>query len=124
MLSDSTVNAIGDLLLFDSTKLLVQRAQVAVPVLGDHDQVLDPNAEPAGQVDAGLDRDDVTELEYVLRCLPEPRRLMHLDSHPVPEAVAELVLVAAVADHRAGGLVRVDAADAGTDRLQARGLRG
>ena len=93
-------------------------------VLGDHDQVLDPDPELARDVDAGLDRDHVAGLEHVLGGLAQPRRLVDLEPDPVAETVAEVVLVAAVADHRPGGLVGLLAADPGADRLEPGRLGG
>ena len=45
--------------------------------------------------------------------LPEPRRLVDLEPDAVAEPVAEVLAVAAVADHRARGLVGLLAADPG-----------
>ena len=58
----------------DDLQLFRQRAEVAEPVVGDHDQVLDPHPELARQVDAGLDRDDFARGEDVVGALREPRR--------------------------------------------------
>ena len=72
------------------------------PVLGDDDQVLDPHPELAGQVDAGLDRDDFARGEHVVGALREPRPLVHLEADAVAERVAEVLAVAGVVDHLAG----------------------
>ena len=93
-------------------------------VVGDDDQVLDPDPELARDVDAGLDRDHVAGLEHVLRALAQPRRLVDLEPDAVAEPVAEVVLVAALADHRPRGLVGLLAADPGADRVEAGRLRG
>src|SRR5262249_57514895 len=67
-----------------------------------HDrEILDPDAADAGQVDAGLDRDDVPRLEHVLGLRREPRRLVDGEADAVPEPVPELVAVPPVADARA-----------------------
>ena len=87
-------------------------------VLGDDDEVLDPDAEAAGDVDAGLDRDDVAGAEHVVGALAEARRLVDLEADAVAEAVAELVAVAAVADDRPRDLVGGGSRHAGADRLQ------
>ena len=68
---------------------LVNRDRVLETVVRDDDVVLDPDAEPAREVDARLDGDDVAGGERVGALGGEPRRLVDLQPEPVAEAVAE-----------------------------------
>ena len=63
----------------------------------DH-EVLDPDADSPGHVDARLDRDRVARGERALGGLAEPRRLVHLEPDAVAEPVAEVLLVAGAVD--------------------------
>src|SRR6476659_2330970 len=107
----------------DELELFRQRAEVAQPVLADDDQVLDPDAKAARQVDAGLDGGDLPRGEDVVGALREPRALVDLEADPVPERVAEVLAVPGAVDHPAGSAVDVLALDPGGDRLQP-GLLG
>src|SRR5689334_9045537 len=65
------------------------------PFFGKNNEVLDPHAAATWHVDARLDGHDVPGLERVARGgAREPRPLVHLEPHPVPEPVAEVVAVA------------------------------
>ena len=68
-------------------------------VLGDHEQVLDPDAAQRSDDRAGLDRDDVTRDQRLAAAPAEARRLVDLK----PDAVAEAV-VEALAQSLAGAL--------------------
>ena len=98
-------------------QVLAEPAQVSVAVAGDHDQVLDPDAELPGQVDAGLDRDDVALRELVLGGGREPRPLVDLEAHAVAEPVAEVVAVPGLRDDLPG-----DGIDLLAARPRAHGL--
>ena len=82
-------------------------------LVGDDDQVLDPDAELARQVDARLDRHHFPRRQGVLGALREARPLVDLEPDPVAEAVAEAVAVAGGLDQLAGGGVDRLALDAG-----------
>ncbi len=57
--------------------------------------------QPTGQVDAGLDRDHVPGAQRLLRRGPrQARSLVDLQADAVTEAVAEVLAVAGVLDHR------------------------
>ena len=77
------------------------------PSVGDDDQVLDPHAELARQVDAGLDRHHFAGREHVLGALRDARLLVHLEPDAVAEPVAEALAVAGGADQLAGDRVDV-----------------
>ena len=49
----------------------------------DEDVVFDADAELAGEVDAGLDGDDLAGLEYALGLLPQERQLMDFQAEAV-----------------------------------------
>ena len=72
----------------------------------DH-QVFDPHSRETGDVDARFDRHDFIRGEHVLGPGAEPRAFVDLEAHPVPEPVAEVLAVAGVLDHVAGGRVDV-----------------
>ena len=70
---------------------------VGLAVGHDH-EVLDPDADVAGHVDARLDGHDVARRELALRRLGEPRRLVDLEPDAVAEPVAEVLAVAGRVD--------------------------
>src|SRR6266536_2179835 len=70
-----TVSAIGTS-LGNRHEFLGERGQHLTAVLGDDDQILDPDPPEAGEVDPRLDGDDISGLELVFRLLREPRRLV------------------------------------------------
>jgi hypothetical protein len=53
----------------DDRELFGDRGEDLASVVRDHDQVLDPHAEAPGDVNAGLDRHDVTRREHRFRRL-------------------------------------------------------
>src|SRR5215218_3149889 len=103
--------------------------QVLVTVLGDEDEILEPDAAVALAVQAGLDRDDVAGDERLVTEQPEVRRLVHLEAHAVPEAVEEplverlagllrpLGLLARLLEDVARDLEELETRDARLDRI-------
>ena len=87
----------------------------STPSSRDDREILDPHAAEPGQVDPGLDRDDVARLERVGRLGREPRRLVHGEPDPVAEAVAEVLAEAGGRDLVARERVGLDAGHAGPD---------
>src|SRR5437764_2621376 len=85
----------------DDRQLLRERAQHIAARFGNDDQVLDPDAELAREVDPRLDRDRVAGLELAFRARGEPRVLMDVQAHPVAEPVAEVLAVPRRLDHLA-----------------------
>ena len=104
--------------LADQGEALVEAAEVAVPVLADDDQVLDPDAELPGQVDARLDGDDVAGPQLVLGARRQPRALVHLQPDAVAEPVPEALAVARRLDQLARDGVGVAAGEARAERLE------
>src|SRR6201995_63315 len=84
----------------------------------DH-QVLDPHPELAGQVDAGLDGDDITAGQHRVRALRHARRLVDLQPHAMPQAVPEVLAVARGGDDLARRRVGLAAARPGADGVQS-----
>ena len=93
--------------------------QVPAAVLGDDDEVLDPHAELARQVDARLDGDDFAGREHVVGARREARPLVDLEADAVAEPVAEVLAVAGLLDHLAGDRVDVLAVDPGATASSA-----
>src|SRR5690606_24389032 len=93
----------------------------AVP--GDGHDVLDADAEPAGQVDAGFDGEAHARHERLLLALDHVGRLVRGDADAVPGAVDEVLAVAGVGDDRAGRPVDVLAGGAGAHGAES-GLLG
>src|SRR5436190_6484134 len=118
-----TTSAIGAGRLADGDELFREAEQDLGAVVGDDDQVLDPDAAPPLEVDARLDRDHVALRERVGRRLRQPRRLVDVDADAVPEPVAEVVAEAGFRDHVARGRVGARAVDARARRLQPAQLR-
>src|SRR5205085_12202946 len=77
----------------DDRQLLRERAQHIAARFGNDDQVLDPDAELAREVDPRLDRDRVAGLDLAFRAPSEPRALSDVQAHPVPVPVAEVLPV-------------------------------
>ncbi len=75
--------------LGDGQELLREPDGVLDPVVGHDHVVLDPDPEAAGEVDAGLDGDDVAGRERVGALGREPRRLVDVEAEAVSEPVAE-----------------------------------
>src|SRR3954447_7756162 len=82
----------------DDAELLGQAAEIAVAVLGHHDQVLDPHTDLAGQINPWLDGDRLAGEKGVLGASRQARRLVHLEPDAVAEAVAEALAVAGLGD--------------------------
>src|SRR5690606_11638438 len=93
----------------------------AVP--GDGHDVLDADAEPAGQVDAGFDGEAHARHERLLLGVDHVGRLVRGDADAVPGAVDEVLPVAGVGDDRAGRPVDVLAGGAGAHGVES-GLLG
>src|SRR5262249_9716090 len=96
------------------------------PVVPDDDQVLDPHAAEALEVDARLDRDGHAGLDDVLDARAHPGALVDLEADAVPQAVAEGLAQAGrldpVARHGvelAAGHARPDRRDGGSLGIQA-----
>src|SRR5579875_148539 len=105
-------------LLIDDPEGLGDLREDPDPGLADDDEILDADAELAGQIDAGLHRDDGSGLERVLGPERERRRLVDLEADPVPEAVTVVALVAGAVDDVAHGLVDLLAVAAGADLVE------
>ena len=69
--------------------------RISQPVGGDHDQVLDPDPEPPGQVDARLDGDHIARRSSSSTFCESRGRLVDVEPDSVPETVAEMLAVAA-----------------------------
>ena len=95
----------------------------ASAVLGDGDDVLDPDAELSGQVDAGLDREAHARHQRLLLALDHVRRLVGGDADAVAGPVDELLAVPGLGDQPARGPVDLLAGDAGPDRVDPGLLR-
>src|SRR5205823_12829609 len=102
---------------------LADRGDRLGTLLGPHHEVLDPHAEAPGEVDPRLNGDDVAGLERRLVALGQARLLVNLEPDPVAEAVAELVAVAGLLDHRPRDRVDLPSSRPGAHRVQA-GLLG
>src|SRR5690606_30951026 len=85
--------------------ILGRQRQRAAALGGDHDRVLDADATVLGEVDAGLDGDDVAVGQVTSRGGRDPRRLVDVEAHAVPGAVQEGVLPPGVAQDRPARLV-------------------
>ena len=110
--------AVADAPSADDPQILRERAEIAVAVLGDDDEVLDAHAEPLRHVDAGLDRHHVAREQLVLGARAEARPLVDLDPDAVADAVAELVAVAGIGDRLARRGVHRRGRPRGCDRVQ------
>ena len=106
---------------YKNQKLFWGRRQVVCPPLSENNDVLDPDAEPPGQIHAGLDRDRGADREHVLHLPREPRPLVDLIADAMTQAVRERVSHASLLDNvprdgvqlasrhtRVGGLARCD----------------
>src|SRR5437764_2095546 len=94
----------------DRDEVLADGREDLRPVVGHHDEVLDPHPEASGQVDARFDGDDVPRLKRRLVALGQPRRLVDLEAHAVAEPVAELIAAPGLLDRPARGGVHLAAA--------------
>src|SRR4249919_3295040 len=92
-------------------------------VLGRDDDVFDPYAEPARQVDPGLDREAHAGLDRAGFALDHVRRLVGRETDAVAGAVDEPLAVSGFGDDPAGGAVDVLAGGAGANRLECGLLR-
>ncbi len=79
------------------------------------DEILDPDAALPGDVDPGLDGDDVPGLEHVGRLRAQSRALVDLDPDAVAEAVAVCPPEPGSLDRFARRGIGVPSADAGRD---------
>src|SRR4051812_42808287 len=97
--------------------------QASSALVGDGDDVLDADAEIAGEVDPGLDREAHARNERLLLALDHVRRLVGGDADAVAGPVDELFAVARIGDDLTGGPVDVLARHSGSHGLDA-GLLG
>src|SRR6266576_7189655 len=82
-----------------------------------HDNiVLDPDAAPAGDVDARFDREHHAILEHRVRTRIETRVLMRLETEAVADPVEELLAVTAALDHAPRSGVDIPRSDTGAHR--------
>ena len=58
------------------------------PRIGNEDVVLESNAEFARDVDAGFDREDLADLEFLLGVLSEEGSLVHFEADSVSASVS------------------------------------
>ncbi len=101
----------------DDRQLLGEQRQHLLTARGHDDEVLDPHAQPAGQVDAGLDRHDVTDQQRILaRQAREARPLVNLEPDAVAETVAEVIALPRLLDHLACDRIDLFAVRTGLDR--------
>src|SRR6476620_7381552 len=117
------VEAIRGVLL-DDVDAVVGVVQPSAAVLGDGDDVLDPDPEPAGEVDAGLDGEAHARLQGLLLALDHVRRLVRRDADAVTGAMDELGAVPRLGDDRTRHPVDLLAGHAGPDGVEARLLGG
>src|SRR2546423_4476332 len=75
--------------LFNRPKFLRQPREVAVAVVGRDDEVLYADAELAGQVDPGLNRDRLRSGENIFGAGGQARRLVNLEPDTLAEALPE-----------------------------------
>src|SRR6266516_1888341 len=118
-----TVSAIAGRRLADLDQVLADAGQVLDRSIADDDVVFDPDPADTLEVDARLDSYDVSGAERVGRFLRHPRRFVHLEPEPVPEAVAERPLEPSGIDDSASDAVGLDSAQPGTDAVECSRLR-
>ena len=92
-------------------------------VVGDHDDVLDPNAELAVEVDPRFDAERHPGFEHRVIARRRVRRLVHLEADPVPGPVDEPIAEPGGLDHRSGRSVDGLDLDPRADDLRRRALR-
>src|SRR5215510_3330421 len=88
-----TCSAIGGGNLANRHQLVREPGQHLDAVVRDDDEILDPDARDAAEIDPRLDRDDVARREHVLALRPKHRRLVDEQAETVPEPVAEVLAV-------------------------------
>src|SRR5215210_1044369 len=103
--------------LTDADQVLAEPGVVVDAVGSDDDVVLDPDAGSALEVDTGLDGDDVPGRQRVRRLRRHTWRLVHLETEPVTETMAERPGERRLVDDATRGCVGVDAGDAGANRV-------
>src|SRR5262249_19756058 len=91
--------------------------------LADDDEVLDPDAAAARQVDARLDARDVADGQNLRRLGREPRQFVHVHADAVTQAVPEVRAEALRLDDVASGGVGIEPADAGAHGIEPGQLR-
>ena len=101
----------GEILAVDDDQLVRRGREGLVAVLGDHAVVLQAHTAHAGQVDAGLDRDNRALLHDVALAA-EDRQLVDVDTHAMTEAVAVVLAVAGITDDLLRQQMDVAAVDA------------
>src|SRR5262245_15951829 len=109
--------------LLDDAQVARAAVQALDAVVRDRDDVLDPDPEPAVEVDARLDGERHPRLQDGPIALYEVGRLVDLKADPVTGPVDEAVAVPGALDHRSGDPVELLGLDAGADRLDGRRLR-
>ena len=97
-------SALLDLLL-DHDDLVRVAAQLPRPGLLERDDVLEARAEAVGEVDAGLDREDVARDERLCVAGDDERLLVLVEPDAVAGAVEEVLPVARIGDDRTRGRV-------------------
>ena len=102
---------------------MLNEVRISGPSSSDDDEVLDPDPAEAGQVDAGLDRDDVADGERAPRLLREARILVHEQADAVAEPVPKRVPEARRLDLVARRRVDARPGRPGPDGLEPRELR-
>src|SRR6476620_883856 len=91
--------------------------------LGDRDDVLDPDPEPAGEVDARLHGEAHTRHERLLLTLDHVGRFVRGRADAVAGAVDEPLAVPCLDDHLPGGSVYLLTRNTWSDSIDARLLR-
>ncbi len=74
-------------------------------VLGDDEEILDPESTEADTIEAGLDGHHVTFVQNVLRGLGVERKFVDFEADTVARPVEEPVAVAGLDEHTAAGAV-------------------
>ena len=86
---------------------LVNCVRRSLPLVCHEYEILDANTRIAGEIDPGLDRDNVPRLEHVGRVGPERRPFVDLEADAVAEAVAVRPAELGCLDRNPGSGVRV-----------------
>src|SRR5688572_1146151 len=88
--------------LADDRERVIRSVQrFGATVIAEDRDVLDADAEPTREVDAGLDREGHARLEPLVVAAYEVRMLVSVEPDPMPGAVDEALTVSGVVDHAA-----------------------
>src|SRR5271165_1796277 len=109
--------AAGGRLLVADDQVLVEPVEHSGAAVLHRYQVLDPDPEPARQVDAGLDGHDVADYQRVGGAPRQVRRLVDLQADPMTEPVAEALPIPAFVDDRPRNTVNLGPCSAWLHRL-------